>query len=141
MHSRDEQLQIRVKSHQSGVATFELARLRGIAVRKEQRRLHRVRRFFVRALLGVLVYLFAVAPTVFVRLDNPFRVSHGMNALDWSEGLYWSVLTLTTVGYGDIVPQTPYARMFALFNAVLGVTLMGVVAGLVLSALTPRRSM
>src|SRR5690242_1763112 len=141
MRPRLEELQNGPAPHPSTVATFELARLRSSALRAEQHRLHRVRRFFIRALLCVLVYLFAVAPTVFVRLDNPYRASHGMNELDWSEGLYWSVLTLTTVGYGDIVPQTPYARMFALFNAVLGVTLMGVVAGLVLSALTPRRAM
>jgi hypothetical protein len=117
----------------------DLLRVRSAAILYEQRRVTRVRRRFVRALFGVLVYLLCVAPTLFVRLDNPYRIAHGMSELDWSEGFYWSVLTLTTVGYGDIVPQTPYARMFALFNAVLGVTLMGVIAGLVLSAMTPRR--
>jgi voltage-gated potassium channel len=62
-----------------------------------------------------------------------------MGMLDWSEGLYWSVITSTTVGYGDIVPYTPYGRLFGLFNAMLGVVLMGVVAGLILSTLSPRR--
>ena len=45
----------------------------------------------------------------------------------------------TTVGYGDVVPYTPFGRMFALFDALLGVLLMGVTAGLILSLLTPRR--
>src|SRR4051812_17044156 len=108
----------------------ELLRLRSAAILHEHRRAARVRRRFAVALLGVLVYLFAVAPTVFVRLDNPYRIAHGMSELDWSEGFYWSVITLTTVGYGDIVPQTPYARMFGLFNAVLGVMTTGVIAGL-----------
>jgi voltage-gated potassium channel len=107
--------------------------------RSEHRRVRRVRRRFVYAFLAVGVYLLAICPTVFVKLDNPRRISQGMSELDWSEGLYWSVITLTTVGYGDIVPQTPYARMFALFNALLGVTTMGTIAGLVVNASSPRR--
>jgi voltage-gated potassium channel len=59
--------------------------------------------------------------------------------LDWSEGLYWSVITFATVGYGDIIPQTPYARLLSLFNAVLGVTLTGVLAGLIVNHLSHRR--
>jgi voltage-gated potassium channel len=51
------------------------------------------------------------------------------------------VVTLTTVGYGDIVPQTPYARLFALFTALLGATTLGVIAGLVLNLMTPRSRM
>jgi hypothetical protein len=35
--------------------------------------------------------------------------------------LYLSLITLTTLGYGDIVPVTPAARMFAAFEAMTGV--------------------
>jgi hypothetical protein len=107
--------------------------------RYEQKRIARRRRRVTYLLVGVLAYLFCVSPTVFVHLENPQRIAHDLSVLDWSEGLYWSVLTSTTVGYGDIVPYTPYGRMLALFNALLGVLLMGVVAGLILSALSPRR--
>ncbi|HEX8914900.1 MAG TPA: potassium channel family protein, partial [Humisphaera sp.] len=99
----------------------------------------RLRRRLLGLLGAVVVYLFAASPTLFITLDNPERVSRGMAVLDWSEGLYWSVITFCTVGYGDVVPLTPYARMLSLFNASLGVTLMGVVAGLILGWLTPRR--
>jgi hypothetical protein len=117
----------------------QLFRLRNALLHYEQKRIARVRRRLVYVLLGVLGYLFAVAPSVFVALENPYRISHGMSELDWSEGLYWSVITSTTVGYGDVVPYTPFGRMFALFDALLGVLLMGVTAGLILSVLTPRR--
>jgi voltage-gated potassium channel Kch len=35
--------------------------------------------------------------------------------------LYLSLATLTTLGYGDIVPATPIARMVAALEAVAGV--------------------
>jgi hypothetical protein len=116
-----------------------LFRVHNALLRYEQKRVTRRRRRVVYVLIGVLAYLFCVSPTAFVSLENPHRVAQDLAELDWSEGLYWSVLTSTTVGYGDIVPFTPYGRMLALFNALLGVLLMGVVAGLILSTLSPRR--
>ena len=117
----------------------ELFRLHNALLRHEHKRVARRRRWLLSLLVAVLGYLFFVSPTVFVRLENPHRIDSAMSELDWSEGLYWSVITSTTVGYGDIVPYTPYGRLFGLFNALLGVLLMGVVAGLILSTLSPRR--
>jgi hypothetical protein len=120
-------------------ADAELFRVHNALRRYEQKRIARRRRRVTCLLAGVLTYLFCISPTVFVSLENPHRIAHDLSKLDWSEGLYWSVLTSTTVGYGDIVPYTPHGRLLALFNALLGVLLMGVVAGLILSALSPRR--
>jgi len=117
----------------------ELFHLRNALALREQRRVARVRRVLKLILLGVLVYLFCFSPTFFTRLENPHRAEMGLAELDWSEGLYWSVITSTTVGYGDVVPFTPYARLLALFNASLGVMLTGVIAGLILGLVTPRR--
>jgi hypothetical protein len=117
----------------------ELLRLRTQIALYEWRRVALVRRRLLCAIACVLLYLFAVSPTLFVRLENPARVANHMSVLDWSEGLYWSVITAMTVGYGDIAPQTPYARLLSLWNATLGVTLMGVIAGLILGLVTPRR--
>jgi voltage-gated potassium channel Kch len=33
---------------------------------------------------------------------------------------YFSFITLTTTGYGDIVPRSPLARTFAMLEAVMG---------------------
>merc|ERR1712048_120607 len=35
---------------------------------------------------------------------------------------YWAMTTLTTVGFGDIVPHSNFERIFSLFTMVLGVT-------------------
>jgi voltage-gated potassium channel Kch len=42
---------------------------------------------------------------------------------DWSiiEALYFSVVTLTTVGYGDLHPTTDEARIFTIFYILTGV--------------------
>ena len=39
----------------------------------------------------------------------------------WDELLYFSFVTLTTLGYGDIVPQTPTARSTAILESLVGV--------------------
>jgi hypothetical protein len=117
----------------------ELFHLRNSLLLHEQKRVARIRKLLKTLLICVLTYLLLIAPTIFITLENPYRASHQMSQLDWSEGLYWSIMTSTTVGYGDIVPQTPYARLLSLFDAILGVTLMGVTAGLILSWVTPRR--
>ncbi len=44
----------------------------------------------------------------------------------WSELLYFSYTTLTTLGYGDIVPLRPFARIWATMEAVSGVLYLAV---------------
>jgi hypothetical protein len=52
-------------------------------------------------------FVFAVGPTS----------SHSMNGFT---GLYFSFVTLSTVGYGDIVPASGLARMLAMVEAMFG---------------------
>ncbi|KAH3817278.1 hypothetical protein DPMN_118811 [Dreissena polymorpha] len=40
-----------------------------------------------------------------------------------SDGAYWAVITLTTVGYGDITPVTGPGRLLASILAICGVML------------------
>jgi len=48
--------------------------------------------------------------------------------------LYLSLITLTTLGYGDIVPVTPAARMFAAFEAITGVLYIAITVARLVSA-------
>lgn len=41
--------------------------------------------------------------------------------INWQQMVYYSYVTLTTLGYGDITPVGFYAQAFASFEAVLGV--------------------
>ena len=46
-------------------------------------------------------------------------------------GVYWAVVTLTTVGYGDISPQTPLGQFLAMIVMVLGYSIIAVPTGIV----------
>ncbi len=39
----------------------------------------------------------------------------------WIDSLYFSVITLTTVGYGDLSPQTDIGKLFTVFYIMIGV--------------------
>lgn len=45
--------------------------------------------------------------------------------------IYWCIVTLTTVGYGDIAPQTIYGQMIASFIMIMGYGIIAVPTGIV----------
>ncbi len=51
----------------------------------------------------------------------------------WSEFLYFSFATLTTLGYGDISPDTPFVRTWAVMEAVTGVLYIAVMVARLVS--------
>lgn len=55
--------------------------------------------------------------------------------------LWWSVVTLTTVGYGDTYPVTVGGRVFTFFVLLSGLGVVSVPAGLLASALSQARAM
>lgn len=57
----------------------------------------------------------------------------------FGDALYTTWITMTTVGYGDICPQTGMGRFIASFDAFLGIILIGVIVWLVTASLTQPR--
>lgn len=51
------------------------------------------------------------------------------------DALWWGVVTLTTVGYGDVFPVTPEGRLAAGGLMILGITLFAAITGTIMSAL------
>lgn len=47
------------------------------------------------------------------------------------ESIYWAIVTLTTVGYGDISPTTPLGKAFASLIMILGYAIIAVPTGIV----------
>lgn len=52
---------------------------------------------------------------------------------------WWAVVTLTTVGYGDVYPITTGGKIFTFFVLIIGVGIVTIPAGLVASALSRAR--
>ena len=55
--------------------------------------------------------------------DSPFT--------DIPTSIYWAIVTMTTVGYGDITPVTPFGRFFSSVVMLLGYTIIAVPTGIV----------
>jgi len=71
-----------------------------------------------------------------VELASPGAFScfpNGVHAANWHlDMVYFSFVTMSTLGYGDIVPVAPFARSLATLEAVTGTMFLGVlIAGLV----------
>jgi voltage-gated potassium channel len=52
------------------------------------------------------------------------------------ESIYWAIVTITTVGYGDIVPGTPMGKFIATLIMLLGYVIIAVPTGIVAVSLT-----
>lgn len=52
------------------------------------------------------------------------------------DGIYWSIVTMTTVGYGDITPLTVAGKMISACVMLLGYTIIAVPTGIVTATLT-----
>lgn len=55
----------------------------------------------------------------------------GFNSIPHS--IYWAIVTLTTVGYGDIAPQTDLGRLISSFVMILGYSILAVPTGIITS--------
>jgi len=75
------------------------------------------------AILGTAVYL----------VEGP---AHGFTSIPIS--MYWAIVTMTTVGYGDISPKTPLGQVLASVLMVLGYSLIIVPTGIVSAELSTR---
>ena len=88
----------------------------------------------------ILLYLilviigFAVGFAVLIRLLDP----HDFPTIGLA--LWWAVMTVTTVGYGDIVPTTAPGRIVASGLMVVGFASLSLLTGFVASLLVHRRA-
>jgi len=67
--------------------------------------------------------LFISSVTLYARFEFAPAIQQTNNI--YFEAFYWMVTTATTVGYGDITPQTTEGKILALVVMVLGVSMLG----------------
>lgn len=63
----------------------------------------------------------------------------GSNIQSYGDALWWAVVTVTTVGYGDRYPVTPAGRGIAVVLMLVGIGLVGVITASVASFFVEER--
>ena len=91
----------------------------------------------------IVVFLTTVLITVSIMgsamylVENFDRPSEQFTSIP--EGMYWAVVTMTTVGYGDIVPETALGKFLAAILIIMGYSLIIVPTGFVSAELVGAR--
>lgn len=104
-----------------------------------------MRRFYIAAkIIKEEVILFSIFSTILL-----FISASGIYFLEYSHqpeifssvyaSLWWAIVTLTTVGYGDAYPMTIGGKFFTFFVLIIGVAIVTVPAGLITTALSKAR--
>ena len=73
-----------------------------------------------------VVILVIIIGTVMYIVEGP---KHGFTSIP--RGIYWAIVTLTTVGYGDISPETAMGQFFASIVMIMGYAIIAVPTGIV----------
>lgn len=94
------------------------ARLLATALRASQRK--------ITVFLGVVVTVVLIVGALMYLIEGP---PHGFTSIPTS--MYWAVVTMTTVGYGDIAPRTPLGQFVAALLMILGYGIIAVPTGIV----------
>jgi len=90
---------------------------------------------FNRGKLGYVLMSSAVVVLSLATIVWMLERDHNPNLASFNDALWWAIVTATTVGYGDITPQSGLARLFATVLMILGIGLIGVVASTLSAAI------
>ena len=84
------------------------------------------------------IYIFLLFLCVFIVIIGSlmFVVEDGKNGFtSIPQSIYWAVVTVTTVGYGDVSPVTPIGKMLSIIVMLCGYSIIAVPTGIVTSEL------
>ena len=84
---------------------------------------------------GAALYLFFIA--LFASSSLMYLVEHHTQPENFSSiptTMWWSIVTLTTVGYGDVSPITPVGKLVGAITAIMGVCVVALLTGIVATA-------
>ncbi|TGC09015.1 ion transporter [Methanolobus halotolerans] len=85
----------------------------------------------------ITVFLFTVLALVTIMGSLVYLIEgeeNGFTSIPVS--IYWAIVTMTTVGYGDIIPQTSIGKALASFVMILGYSIIAVPTGIVTSEIS-----
>lgn len=87
----------------------------------------------------IAVFLSAVMAIVVVMGAAMYLIEGPENGFrSIPESIYWAIITLTTVGYGDITPATPLGKALAAMVMILGYSIIAVPTGIITAELAKK---
>lgn len=88
----------------------------------------------------IIVFILYISLMVVILGTLMYIIEGQQNGFDnIPKSIYWAVVTLTTVGYGDVVPITTVGKTVAVFIMMLGYAIIAVPTGIVSSELSKSR--
>ena len=85
----------------------------------------------------ITIFIFAVLTLVVILGSLMYLIEGEENGFDSiPRSVYWAIVTLTTVGYGDISPQTPIGQALASVVMIIGYAIIAVPTGIVTAEIT-----
>jgi voltage-gated potassium channel len=86
------------------------------------------------AALYALVFIYMVALATF----DVERNAPGASITTFGDAIWWALVTMTTVGYGDVYPVTALGRAYAVVVMFGGIAIVGTASALVISVINER---
>lgn len=87
-----------------------------------------------KSMTKIIVYFLFVVVLVCIIGTMMFMVEHNQEGTQFTDiptSIYWAIVTLTTVGYGDITPITGFGRFLSGLVMILGYTIIAIPTGIV----------
>ncbi len=85
----------------------------------------------------IMVFLGAVFTLAIIMGTLMYLIEGGENGfISIPRSIYWAIVTITTVGYGDISPSTPLGQFLASFIMLMGYAIIAVPTGIVTAEIT-----
>lgn len=85
--------------------------------------------------IGVILFFSGLYRWVSDNIDKSFSTSIETTL----DAIYFSVVTITTLGYGDITPKSSISKIFVMVESILGVLFLAIMIGLVISTSLSQR--
>lgn len=93
--------------------------------------LKKERKVLTAVLLFAAAYIFVTALVMF-NFEPRINPSTGQETFgSFFDAIYWSTVTLTTVGYGDLCPATNLGRLISMFSSLFGVAVIALPSGII----------